>query len=55
MPDSGIIILFKGVNFQRLMGGLGVTLELSLISVALSVAPPEGEVCVEITRCSVSR
>ena len=24
-------------------------------SVALSVAPPEGEVCVEITRCSVSR
>ncbi len=33
-----LAVLFKGNNFQRLMGGLGVTLELSLISVALSVA-----------------
>ncbi len=32
-----LAVLFKGNNFQRLMGGLGVTLELSLISVALSV------------------
>lgn len=33
-----LAVLFKGNNFQRLMGGLGVTLRLSLISVALSVA-----------------
>ena len=33
-----LAVLFKGNNFQRLMGGLGVTLRLSLISVALSIA-----------------
>ncbi|MGX8706178.1 MAG: amino acid ABC transporter permease [bacterium] len=33
-----LAVLFKGNNLQRLMGGLGVTLRLSLISVALSVA-----------------
>ncbi|MBR1561049.1 MAG: amino acid ABC transporter permease [Clostridia bacterium] len=33
-----LAVLFKGNNFQRLMRGLGVTLKLSLISVALSVA-----------------
>ena len=33
-----LAVLFKGNNLQRILGGLGVTLELSLISVALSVA-----------------
>lgn len=35
MPD--LAVLFKGSNLWRLLGGLGVTLKLSLISVALSV------------------
>ena len=38
MPDLAISVLFKGRNFARLMGGLWVTLELSLASIALSVA-----------------
>ena len=33
-----LAVLFKGNNLQRLLGGLGVTLKLSLVSVALSVA-----------------
>ena len=33
-----LAVLFKGNNPMRILGGLGVTLELSLISVALSVA-----------------
>ena len=33
-----LAVLFKGNNPARLLGGLGVTLELSLVSVALSVA-----------------
>ncbi len=33
-----LAVLFKGNNLQRMLGGLGVTLELSLVSVALSVA-----------------
>lgn len=33
-----LAILFKGNNPARLLGGLGVTLKLSLISVALSIA-----------------
>ncbi len=33
-----LAVLFKGNNPARLMGGLGVTLGLSLVSVALSVA-----------------
>ena len=33
-----LAVLFKGNNLQRLLGGLGVTLELSLVSVALSIA-----------------
>ena len=37
MPDSGISILFKGVNFQRLMGGLWVTLRIALITIGLSL------------------
>ena len=37
MPDLAIGVLFKGRNFARLMGGLWVTLELSLASIALSI------------------
>ncbi len=37
MQDLGISILFKGTNFLRLLGGLGITLKISLISAALSV------------------
>jgi polar amino acid transport system permease protein len=33
-----LAVLFKGNNPSRLLGGLGVTLGLSLVSVALSVA-----------------
>ena len=33
-----LAVLFKGNNPARLLGGLGVTLKLSLVSVALSVA-----------------
>jgi polar amino acid transport system permease protein len=38
MQDLGINILFKGINFQRLMGGLWVTLRLALITIGLSCA-----------------
>ena len=37
MRDLGITVLFRGKNLLRLLGGLGVTLELSLISIALSI------------------
>ena len=37
MQDSGLSILFMGSNFLRLLQGLGVTLQLSLISVAISL------------------
>lgn len=37
MPDLGIDVLFKGTNFIRLLGGLWTALEISLISVALSI------------------
>lgn len=37
MQDLGISVLFRGRNLARLLGGLGVTLELSLISIALSI------------------
>ena len=36
MQDLGISVLFKGINFQRLMGGLWVTLRLALITIGLS-------------------
>ena len=36
MQDLGISILFKGINFQRLLGGLWVTLRLALITIGLS-------------------
>lgn len=37
MPDLGIDVLFKGTNFIRLLGGLWAALEISLISVGLSI------------------
>lgn len=37
MPDLGLDVLFKGSNIARLLGGLGVALEISLISVLLSL------------------
>ena len=37
MRDLGVSVLFKGINFWRLLGGLWVTVRLSLISVALSI------------------
>ena len=37
MLDSGISVLFKGINFQRLLGGLWVTLRIALVSIGLSV------------------
>ena len=37
MQGSGINVLFKGINFLRLLGGLWVTVRISLISVALSI------------------
>lgn len=37
MLDSGISVLFLGKNFLRLLGGLWVTLRISLIAVVLSI------------------
>ena len=37
MQDLGINVLFMGNNFLRLLGGLWITVRLSLISVAMSV------------------
>lgn len=37
MKDLGIRVLFMGNNFERLLGGLWVTIRLSLISVGLSI------------------
>ena len=37
MPGLGIDVLFKGTNFIRLLGGLWTALEISLISVGLSI------------------
>lgn len=37
MPASGISVLFMGKNMLRLLGGLWVTLRLSLVSVALCI------------------
>ena len=36
MQDLGISVLFRGVNFQRLLGGLWITLRLALITIGLS-------------------
>ena len=37
MPDLGLDVLFKGKNFIRLLGGLGTALQISLISIAVSL------------------
>ncbi len=37
MQDLGIRVLFMGNNFARLLGGLWVTIRLSLVSILLSV------------------
>lgn len=37
MPDLGLEVLLKGQNFLRLLGGLGVALQISLISVLISI------------------
>ena len=37
MPDLGLEVLLKGKNFIRILGGLGVALKISLISVAISL------------------
>ena len=37
MPDLGLDVLFKGTNFLRLLGGLGVALRISFISIVISL------------------
>ena len=37
MPDLGLDVIFKGKNAARLLGGLGVALRISLISVVISI------------------
>ncbi|MCD8190751.1 MAG: amino acid ABC transporter permease [Clostridiales bacterium] len=37
MPDLGLSVLLKGKNLARLLGGLGVALKISLISIAISL------------------
>ena len=37
MPDLGLDVLLRGKNFIRILGGLGVALKISLISVAISL------------------
>lgn len=37
MPDLGLDVLFKGINMQRLLGGLWVSLRISLIAIAVSI------------------
>ena len=37
MPDLGLDVLFKGRNFVRLLGGLGVALQISLIAILISI------------------
>jgi len=37
MPDLGLNVIFKGKNAARLLGGLGVALRISLISVIISI------------------
>ena len=34
----GFDVLFKGTNMARILGGLGIALKISLISVAISIA-----------------
>ena len=37
MPDLGLEVIFKGKNAIRLLGGLGIALRISLISVLISI------------------
>ena len=37
MPDLGLEVLLKGKNMVRLLGGLGVALKISAVSVLLSL------------------
>jgi len=37
MPDLGIRVLFEGSNFLRLLGGMWITIKISLLSAAISV------------------
>lgn len=37
MPDLGLDVLLKGKNFIRILGGLGVALKISMLSVAISI------------------
>lgn len=37
VTELGLDVLFKGTNFVRLLGGMWVTLKISLIAVALSI------------------
>ncbi len=37
MPDLGLDVLFKGRNFARLLGGLGIALKISVISILVSI------------------
>lgn len=37
MPDLGIDVIFKGQNFIRLLGGLWTAIQISLISVIISI------------------
>ncbi len=37
MPDLGLDVLFKGKNFARLLGGLGIALRISVIAILVSV------------------
>ena len=37
MANLGIDVLFKGTNFLRLLQGLWVSVEISLVSVAISI------------------
>lgn len=37
MPDLGLEVLLRGKNLTRLLGGLGVALQISLVSVVISI------------------
>lgn len=37
MPDLGLEVLFKGSNMIRILGGLWVAVQISLISIAISI------------------
>ena len=37
MPDLGLEVLLKGSNMLRLLQGLGVAVQISLVSIAISM------------------